>query len=149
MAPWPRVSGRERPRAESAELLQPAGNLGSVTELLLEALAHGAHWRPGVQVLSFAGNCSFTNIPLLHLKDALRACRRLHTLRIDCSLAPAPELRALATSINKRQQPALEHVYARIPGMMGKHETSRGSAEYLSRVADMRSDPFALEMELR
>lgn len=124
------------------------GNLGSVTELLLEALARGVRWRPELHVLSFAGNWSFANTPLLHLKEALQACPRLRTLRIDCSLAPAPELRALATSINKRQQPALEHVYVCVPGVMSAHEDTRGSAEYLSRVAEIRKDPFSLEMEL-
>lgn len=124
------------------------GNLGSVTELLLEALAHGAHWRPELQVLSFADNWSFVNTPLLHLKEALQACPRLRTLRIDCSLEPAPELRSLATSINQRQQPALEHVFVRVPSVMSDDEPTRGSAEYLSSVAETREEPFSLEMEL-
>ena len=77
------------------------GNLGAITEVLLEAMARGAHSRPGVQVLSFAGNASFVTTPLVHLKEALRACPRLRTVCLDCSLMPAPELRGLATSIIK------------------------------------------------
>lgn len=124
------------------------GNLGSTPNLLLEALAHGVGSRPLLQVLSFAENWSFVNAPLLHLRAALEACPGLRTLRMDCTLMPAPELRELPTALKMRQLPRLEYISVRVPVAMSDHMPTRGAAEFLIRAAEWRKDPFCLEMEL-